>query len=81
MQRDSRLPIDLAVAQQERVGVAVRHVLGQVHAIVGAAYFLAEDVDAIVLQGAKGDELFDTVMADHAVADDDQRLSCPGDGV
>jgi hypothetical protein len=66
--------IQRRVAQRHRFGVASVQVFGQVHAVVGAAAFFAVDVDAVARKRAAGDELFDAMVAHHAVADDDEGL-------
>ena len=62
------------VAASDPQDVYKRQVLGQVHAIVGAPALFAEHQDAIARQRAALDQLLDAVMADHAIADDDQGL-------
>src|SRR5690606_29802873 len=56
--------------------IATAEVFGQVHAVVGALRLFTEQVQPVVGQGAALDQLFDTVMAHHAVADDDEVFLC-----
>ena len=65
-------------AHGQGFGVAAAEVLGQVHAVVGALRLLTEHFDAVVRQGTAGEQLLDAVVADHAVADDDQSLLVSG---
>ncbi len=68
-------------AHRQRLGIAAAEVLGQVYAIVGALALLAEHVHVVAGEGVLFDQLFDAVMPDHAVADDDQCLVLErGDG-
>ena len=69
--------VEVVLAQGQGFGTATAKVLGQVHSVVGALALLAEHPYLELLQGAAADQLFDTVVADHAVADDDQSLSLP----
>ena len=65
-------------AHGQGLGIAAAEVLGQVHAVVGALRLLTEHFDAVVRQGTAGEQLLDAVVADHAVADDDQSLLVSG---
>ncbi len=68
-------------AHRQRFGIAAAEVLRQVYAIVGALALLAEHVHVVAGEGVLFDQLFDAVMPDHAVADDDQCLVLErGDG-
>ena len=71
----------IGIAHRQRFGIAAAEVLGQVHAVVSALVFLAEDVHVVAGEGVLFDQLFDAVMPDHAVADNDQCLVLErGDG-
>ncbi|MNQ76391.1 hypothetical protein D3C85_912280 [compost metagenome] len=74
VQGHARMLVEAGFTQGQRLGIAAAEVFGKVHAIVGAQRFFAEDLDAIALQRAAFDQLLDAMMADHAIADDDQRL-------
>ncbi|MNC32133.1 hypothetical protein D3C75_804770 [compost metagenome] len=69
--------VEVLLAQGQGFGTAAAEVLGQVHAVVGALALFAEHMHFEALQGAAADQLFDAMVADHAVADDDQSLSLP----
>ena len=49
--------------------------------VIGALALFAEDMDLVVVQGAGRQQLLDEVMADHAVADDDQTFFAGHDAV
>ncbi|MNV62528.1 hypothetical protein D3C71_1550770 [compost metagenome] len=80
MQREPVAFIEGGIAHRHGFGVAAIQVFGQVDAVVGAARFLAIDVDAIALKRALGDQLFDAMVAHHAVADHHQGLQGIGSG-
>ncbi len=65
-------------AHRQGFGIAPAEVFGEVHAVVGALRLLAEHVDPVVFQRAGREQLLDAVVADHAVADDDQALLVAG---
>src|ERR1700712_5009802 len=44
------------------------------HTVIGALTFLTEHVNAITLKRTGSDQLLDTVVTDHTVANDDQCL-------
>ncbi|MCY1440139.1 hypothetical protein D9M71_564010 [compost metagenome] len=74
MQGDARTLVQLGFAEGQRLGIAAAEVFGEVHTVVGAQRFLAEHLDAVAVQRAARHQLLDTVVTDHAVADDDQRF-------
>ncbi|MCY1291837.1 hypothetical protein D9M69_403970 [compost metagenome] len=74
VQGDAGALVQRRLAEGQRFGVAAGEVFGKVHAVVGAQRLLAEHVDPVAIQRAALDQLLDAVVADHAVADDDQRL-------
>ncbi|MCY1358384.1 hypothetical protein D9M69_449180 [compost metagenome] len=74
VQGHARMLVEAGFTQGQRLGVAAAEVLGQMHAVVGTQGLFTEDLDAIAVQRAALDQLLDAMMADHAVADDDQRL-------
>jgi hypothetical protein len=47
-----------------------------VHPVVGALALFAEHMQLEALECATADQLFDAMVADHAVADDDQSSRC-----
>ena len=69
--------VEIVLAQGQGLGTTAAEVFGQVHAVVGALALFAENLHLEALQGAAADQLFDAMVADHAVADDDQSLSLP----
>lgn len=69
--------VELVFAQGQGLGTAAAEVLGKVHTVVGTLALFAEHPHLEALQGAAADQLFDAMVADHAVADDDQSLSLP----
>ncbi|MCY1343047.1 hypothetical protein D9M69_290550 [compost metagenome] len=74
VQGHARSLVEAGFAQGQGLGVAAGEVLGEMHTVVGAQRLFAEDFDAIATQCAALDQLLHTVVADHAIADDDQRL-------
>ncbi|MNE10750.1 hypothetical protein D3C80_1034710 [compost metagenome] len=64
--------IQLRIAQGQGFGIAAAEVFREVHPVVGTLAFLTKDLDLETGKGAALDQLLDTMMADHAVADDDQ---------
>ncbi|MNO44312.1 hypothetical protein D3C76_345510 [compost metagenome] len=74
MQGDARGLVQRRFAEGQRLGITAGEVLGQVHTVVGTHRLFAEDVQSIVIKGTAFDQLFDTMMSDHAIADHDQRL-------
>ncbi|MNN66840.1 hypothetical protein D3C81_1824350 [compost metagenome] len=74
MQGDTGALVQLRLAEGQRFGIAAGEVFGEMHAVVGAQRLFAEHMDAVAIQRAALDQLLDAVVADHAVADDDQRL-------
>ena len=69
--------VEIVLAQGQGFGTAAAEVFGQVYAVVGALALFAEHVQFEALVGAAADQLLDAMVADHAVADDDQSLSLP----
>ncbi|MDT4860290.1 hypothetical protein FQZ97_948420 [compost metagenome] len=67
--------IQIGFAQGQGLGIAAAEVLGQVHAVVGALALFTEHMHLILLECALLDQLLDAMMADHAVADDDQGVA------
>ncbi len=74
MQGDARRLVQRGFAQGQRLSIATAEILGQMHPVVGAHRLFTEDMQAIVVKGAALDELLDTMMSDHAIADHDQCL-------
>lgn len=74
VQGDARGLVQRCVGQRQRLGITAGEILGKVHTVVGAHRLLAEHVQPIVIEGTALDQLFDTMMSDHAIADHDQRL-------
>jgi len=74
MQRNARRLIERRFTQGQRLGIAAGEILGKVHTVIGAHRLFTEDVQPIMLKGATLDQLLDTMMSDHAIADHDQRL-------
>lgn len=72
MQGDARLAVVVGGAERERFGITSGEILREMHAVVGDAAFFAEDMNLVVRGGTQCDQLFDAVMANHAIADDDQ---------
>ncbi|MNE93417.1 hypothetical protein D3C80_1912680 [compost metagenome] len=66
--------VEAGLAEGQGFGIAAAEVLRQVHAVIGPQRLFAEDLDAVAVQRAAFDQLLDAVVADHAIADDDQRL-------
>ncbi|MNH17009.1 hypothetical protein D3C79_766620 [compost metagenome] len=71
--------VQARLAQRQGLGIAAAEVFRQVHAVVGTLAFFAEHPHLEATQGTAFDQLLDAVMADHAVADDDQFFPL-GDG-
>ncbi|MCY1427555.1 hypothetical protein D9M71_434050 [compost metagenome] len=71
------IAVEVLPAQGQGFGTAAAEVFGQVHAVIRALALFAEYPHLEALQGAATDQLFDAMVADHAVADDDQSLSLP----
>ncbi|MNO54084.1 hypothetical protein D3C76_445470 [compost metagenome] len=69
--------VEIVLTQGQGFGTAAAEVFGQVHAVIRALALFAEYPHLEALQGAATDQLFDAMVADHAVADDDQSLSLP----
>ncbi|MNV37162.1 hypothetical protein D3C71_1286710 [compost metagenome] len=74
VQRDTRRLVQRRVTQRQRLGIATGKILGQMHTVVSAHRLFAENVQPIAVKGAALDQLLDTMMPDHAIADHDQRL-------
>ncbi len=66
--------VQLGTAEGQGFGIAAGEILGEVHAVIGAQRLFAEHMHAVLRQRATLDQLLDAMMADHAVADDDQPL-------
>jgi len=69
---DAVAAVVVGIAHGQRLGVATAEVFGQVHAVIGALALFAEHMQLVAGEGAALDQLFDAVVTDHAVADDDQ---------
>ena len=72
VQGHARRLVQRSVRQRQRLGITASEVFGQMHAVIGTHRLFAEHMQAIVLQRAALDQLRHTMMADHAIADDDQ---------
>ncbi|KPH86175.1 hypothetical protein GLUCOINTEAF2_0202959 [Komagataeibacter intermedius AF2] len=75
--------VEIIHMQAQRQRVASAHVIGQVHAVIGVVWFVAKNVNRAVFMQSMRHKLLGTVMANHAVADDDDvsrsghvRFSC-----
>lgn len=71
-QLDAMFVVVVRGRQGQRVGVLTGEVVGQVDTVIGEVAFFAEYRDAVVMVLAAFDQLFDEVMADHAVAHHDK---------
>lgn len=80
MQGQAGLLVQGGRAHGQGFGVAAVEVLGEMHAVIGAQRLFAEYMDLETLQSTIGDQLLDTVVADHAVADDDEARQVRGGG-
>nr|BFE96938.1 hypothetical protein GCM10020185_74740 [Pseudomonas brassicacearum subsp. brassicacearum] len=74
VQRDAGGLVQRRFAKGQGLGIAAREVLGQVHTVVGTHRLFAEHMHTVMIEGTALDQLLDAVMADHAIADHDQRL-------
>src|SRR5690606_29502318 len=77
MQLHAVVGVPGGIAQRQAVGVASAEVFGKMDPIIGALAFFAEHMNLVALQRATRNQLLDAVMADHAVADDDQIFHAP----
>src|SRR5438309_1132955 len=72
---NSVLLVPARLGQGELLGRAVRKVLGELDPVVGRPRFFAEGDDLVGPRRVELDQLLDKALADHAVADDHDRLA------
>ena len=78
VQLNALLGVPLQRAHGEIGMAGAAEILGQVNPVIGQLFFLAEHDDLEIGSGRAGAELFQEVMADHAVADDYQGFLAHG---
>ncbi|MNV23985.1 hypothetical protein D3C71_1150270 [compost metagenome] len=74
MQRNAGRLVKRRIGQRQRLGITTGEVLGKMHTVIGAHRLLTEDVQPVMVKRSPLDQLFDTMMSDHAITDHDQRL-------
>ncbi|MND44568.1 hypothetical protein D3C80_354080 [compost metagenome] len=72
MQVNALLGVQARRRQRQSLGIAATEVFGQVYPVVGALALFTEHPQLEATQGIAFDQLLNAVMANHAVADNDQ---------